>query len=127
MFFPGKYAVKLFVLLFMPGIDSVIADHFKLFFRYVLDQPGNKFHNRNRFGDQCVVFMPVVVKCNGIAIIRVNAGGGNDRTPKISAYIFKDCARFAVFGFGIDIKSLFMIFINGSFHLLKRIAKPGVK
>ena len=127
MLFAGKYPVKFFVLLFMPGVKPIIADHFKLSFGDVLDQPGNKFHSGNRFGDKCVVFMPVIVKRNGIAIIRVDAGGGNDRTPKISAYIFKDYARLAVFGFGIDVKSLYMIFINGSFHLLKRIAKPGVK
>lgn len=111
----------------MPGIKSVIADHFKLSFRDVLDQSGNKFYNRNRFSDKCVVFMPVIVKRNGVAIIRVNAGGGNDRASRVSANIFKDYVRFTVFGFGIDIKTILMIVINGSFHLLKRIAKPGVK
>lgn len=124
---PGKYPVKFFVLLFMPGIKSIIADHFKLSFRDVLDESGNKFYSRNRFGDKNIVFMPVIVKRNGIAIIRVNAGGGDDRASKVSANIFKDDVRFAVFGFRIDIKSIFMIFINGSFHLVKRIAKPGVK
>lgn len=127
MLFPGKYPVKFFILLFMPGIKPVIADHFKLSFRDVLYKSGDKFHNRNRFGDKSVVFMPVIVKRNGIAIIRVNAGGGNDGAPKVSANIFKDDIRYAVFGFGIDIKPIFMIIINGRFPLLKGIAKPGVK
>lgn len=73
MLFPGKYPVKFIVLLFMPGVKPIIADHFKLSFGDVLDQPGNKFHSGNRFGDKSIVFMPVIVKRNGIAIIRVNA------------------------------------------------------
>lgn len=51
----------------------------------------------NRFGDKNVVIMPVIVKCNDIATIRVNTGGGNDRTPKVSANVFKDQVRFTVF------------------------------
>lgn len=73
MLFPGKKLVEFFVLLFMPGVKPIIADHFKLCFRGVLDQPGNKFHSGNRFGDKSVVLMSVIVKRNGIAIIRVNA------------------------------------------------------
>ena len=53
--------------------------------------------------------LPVIVKRNGIAIIRVNAGGSNDRATEVSANIFPDGVAFAVFGFGIDIKTIFVI------------------
>ena len=42
-----------------------------MFFWDVLDQSLNEFHDRNRFGNKPVVFVPVIVKGDSFAIITV--------------------------------------------------------
>lgn len=81
----------------MSGINTKIADHFKLFFRDVPDQPCDKLEGRNGFGNKDIIFMPVIMKGNGFAVIGVNARGGNNRSPKISANVFDHGVRLAVF------------------------------
>ncbi len=43
-----------------------------MFFRDVLDQPLNELHNRNRFGNKPVVFVPVIVKGDSFTIVMID-------------------------------------------------------
>ena len=42
-----------------------------MFFRDVLDQPLNEFHNRNGFSNKPVVFVTVIVKGDSFTIVAV--------------------------------------------------------
>lgn len=65
--------MKFFVHIPMPGIKAVIAGHFKMFFRYVLNKKFDKIHYGKRTLDIGIIFMPVIVKSNVFSIIRINA------------------------------------------------------
>lgn len=56
----------------MPGINPIIADHFEMFFRDMLGEPGHEIKNGDGFRDQFFVFMAVVMKRNKFAVIGVN-------------------------------------------------------
>ena len=60
--------------------------------------------------------MAIIMKGNRLAIIGVNTGSGDDRTPEITADIFGNLMRIADTGFGINIKTLWAQFINQRFH-----------
>lgn len=76
-----------------PGIEPVIADHLKLSFRDMLDEPCDKIKGRDGFAD----FMPVIVEGNGVPVIGINAGGGNYEPAEISANVFNNNVRVTVF------------------------------
>lgn len=64
--------------------------------------------------------MFIVVESHIIAIVRINAGGGNDRTSKVTADVFYDRVSAAGSWFGVDIEAIFIFFVNGSLGLFKR-------
>ncbi len=64
--------------------------------------------------------MFIVVESHIIAIVRINAGGGNDRTSKVTADVFYDRVSAAESWFGVDIEAIFIFFVNGSLGLFKR-------
>ena len=72
--------------------------------------------------DVFIIFMTVVMKCNGagILIIVVNSGCGNDWAPKITSDVFCDCFRVAFVWFCINIKSIFMVCIALGFYFFER-------
>ena len=88
----------------MSGIKPAIADHFKVLFRDMPDQTFDEIHCGNGFLDVFIIFMTVVMKCNGagILIIDVNSGCGNDWAPKITSDVFCDCFRVAFVWFCIN-------------------------
>lgn len=63
--------------------------------------------------------MPVVMKSDQFAIVFINAGGGNDRTAKVSADVFGHDFGITLIGPGVNIKTVFMVFITGSLYFLK--------
>lgn len=69
--------------------------------------------------------MPVVMKSDQITIIFVNTGSGNDRTSKISADVFCDNSGITFIGFGVNIKTMFMLFIAGSLYFLEGRTENG--
>ena len=87
MLFTRNSTVKLLVNFTMSCVDPTIPDHFKIFFWYVSNQPFDKVHGRNGFGDKFIIFMPIVVKCDHFTVIFINTGSGDNRTAKIAANI----------------------------------------
>ena len=71
--------------------------------------------------------MFIVVESHIITIVRINARGGNNRPPKVTADVFYDSVRVAETGFGINIETVFILFINSRFGLFKRRTDMGFK
>lgn len=63
--------------------------------------------------------MTVVMKGNKGAIVFINTGGSNNRTTKISTNVFGDNFGIVFIGPGVNIETVLMIFIAGSFNFLK--------
>lgn len=104
----------------MPCIEPIITGHLEMLFRDMLDEEGNKVHDRESFFHIGIILVFIVVKSHMIAIVRINAGGGNNRASKVTADIFYDSVRVAEIRFGIDIETVFIFFVNGGFGLFKR-------
>ena len=63
--------------------------------------------------------MTVVVEGDKVAIILVNSGSGNDGTTKITANILCNDFRITFIRFGINIESMFVLFVTGGFDFFE--------
>lgn len=104
----------------MTGIDAAIAEHFEVLFRDMADQAFDEIDSWNRFLDILVILVPVIVKSNRLSVIAVNPGGGDGRAAEVTADIFYNGLRITFVGFGINIKTVFVVGITGSFDFFKR-------
>lgn len=111
----------------MSGIESVITNHFKMFFRDMLSEHRDKAKYRNSFGNQLFIFMTVVMKSNKVAIVRINTRSCDDRAAKIATDIFNDFGWFTFIRKCTDIETIFMIGVDRGFHFFKGVSKSGVK
>ena len=66
----------------MSGIEAVITYHLEIPVRDMLDEQGNKVHDRDSFADKSVVLMPVIVEGDGIAVIGINPFQGDGGRPR---------------------------------------------
>lgn len=71
-----------------------------------------------------VIFMPVVMESDRIAIIFINPGSGNHRMPEIMPDIFCQGFWIAFVWFCIDIEAFLVFPVTACFHLFKRVAGP---
>ncbi len=109
----------------VPGIETIVTSHFKVFFRDVLDQEFYKIYGRKCLFYKSIVFVPVIVKCDVAAIIGINPFQGNDRASEIAADIFDHCTRITETGFGINIKAIFILLVDKSFGIFERRSNVG--
>lgn len=107
----------------MSGIDAVVTQHFKLFFRDVSDKPYDEIHDRNTFCNSFVVFVSGVMEGYIFTIVVVNARRSNHRTAKISADILDSDGRSTKVRLGTDIKAIRMVSVNFVFHSAERRTK----
>ena len=114
--------VELFVRFTMSCIEPIITRHPEVFFRYMLDQQGNEVQYGNGFFNIGIVFMFIVMESHVPTIIGINAGGCNNRAAGVTAGVFYDSAGVAEVWFGIDMESIFVLPVNGSFRFFKRRA-----
>ena len=119
--------MKRLVRFTMSGINSIITDHFKMFFRDVLSKPWHEIKNRDGFDDQFLVFMAIVMKSNKITVVRINTRSCDDRAAKIATDIFNDFGWFTFIRKCTDIETIFMIGLDRGFHFFKGVSKSGVK
>lgn len=122
MFFFFDGSVQAFVRGAVSGIDPVVTDHFKILFRDVLSEAGDKIKGRNGFHDEFFIFMAVVMEGDRITIVRINPGSGDGGPAQITANIFDYVGRITTIGHGTDIETVFMVGINGGLHLFERMA-----
>ncbi len=105
------------------GIKPEIPNHFKVFFRDMLNKTLHEIKDRNGFLHILFIFMTIIMEGDEVTIIFIDTFGGDNRTSKISADIFNNGVRFAFSIFSKDIETVFMIRIAGSFYLFERISK----
>ena len=111
--------MELFVNFPVAGIDTTITDHFIMLFRNMPDEPFYEIHNRNGFFHIPVIFMPVVMESDKVAVVFVNPGCGDDGTPEIAANIFDGCFWVAFVGLCIYVKTFLMLLITAGFNFFK--------
>ena len=116
--------MEFFVDLPVPGINTAVADHFIMLFRYMADQTLDKFHHRNGFFHIFVILMTVVMEFDKIAVIAVNAGSGDDGATKIAADVFQDGGWITFIWFCIDIEAVFVFFVTARLLLFKGWPDP---
>ena len=100
-------------------IDTVVTDHFEMFVRDMYNEPFNKFNGRNGFDNEFVIFVPVVMKGNMGAGIRIDTGSGNDGPAEIASNVFRDDRRVTVIGLSVNIEAFAMILINSRFDFFE--------
>lgn len=102
------------------GIKSVVAGHFKVLFRYVLDKQLYKVKNGDGFLHVDIIFVAVVMEGYIFTIVGVDAVQGDDRATKISAYIFNYDIGVTEVWLCIDVKSVFIFAVNKGFCPFER-------
>lgn len=98
-----------------------------MFFWDMLDEKGNEVQYRNCFFHIGIIFMFIVVESHIVPIVRINAGGGDNRASEVTADVFYDRVSVAEVGLSINIETVFILFINGRFSLFKRRPDMGLK
>ena len=104
-------------------IDAIVANHFKMLVRDMDNEALNKFNGGNSFDNEFVILMPVVMKCNMRAGVRIDTGSSNNGSAKIASNILGNDRRIAVVGLGVNVESLAMILVDVRFDFLERIAE----
>lgn len=108
----------------MACIDAIITDHLEILFGDMPDKPLHELQSGNGFVNKSVVFVSVVVKCDRITIVSVNAGGGNNRAAEVSADVFSDNGRITEIRFGIDVEPIFLVTVNRGLDFFERVTDP---
>lgn len=119
----------------MPGIKAVIADHFEILIRDMLDEKFDEIHSRNGLFDKSIILMPVIMESDVVSVIRVNSRESNDRTSEITSDIFGNSISVTEIGLSIDIESILVLFVDGGLDFFERgadrilhvIKKSGLK
>ena len=101
------------------GIKPIIAGHFKIPFRDMLDQELYEVDGRDVFLDKNIVFMPVIMESDVFTVIGVNAGKSNDRAAQVTADIFNNGIRIGKGRLCIDIKAVRIFAVDKCFGLFK--------
>ena len=109
----------------VPCIEPIITSHLEMLFRDMLDEKGNEIHYRNSFFHIRIIFVFIVMESHIFPIVRIDAGSGNDGTAKVAADVFYDSISVAEIGLGINIETVFILFVNGGFGFLKGRADTG--
>ncbi len=116
----GDCPAELFVRTAVSCIESVITCHFEMFFGYVLDKQGNKVHYGKRFFHIGIVFVFIIVEGHVFSIIGINAGSGNNGTTEVTADVFYNRVSVTEIWLCIDIKTVFIFFVNTSLRFFER-------
>lgn len=116
---------KRFIFFAVPGIETVVTCHLKVFFRDMLNQELYKINDRKSSFYKGIVFMMVIMKCDAAAIIGVNPIQGNDGPPEIAADIFNQRICITEVRFGINIKTIFILTVDKSLRFFERRPNAG--
>ena len=95
-----------------------------MFFRDVNNKAFDKIESRDTFFDGLMIFVAGVVKCNIFPIIFTNERRGDNRSSRIPADIINGAIRSTSIGFGTDIKSIRMFFVDIIFFFRKEGSAP---
>lgn len=104
------------------GIKAIVACHFEIFFRDMLNKQLNKLNSGKGLSNERIVFMPVVMKGYVIPVIGINPGKGNGRATKVAADIFDNGFGVAEIWLCVNIKAIFVFMVYFRFCFFKRRA-----
>lgn len=125
MLFFGDGTEEPFVTFPAAGVDAIVAYLLEMFFRDMLYETVYEIESRNRFHDQPVILVAVIVEGDHVTVIFINTGGGNDGPAKIAADVFSNDLRVTFIGFCMDIKTVFVVSVDRGPDLFERRADPG--
>lgn len=114
--------VQFFINPAVPCIKAIIAGHFEVFFRDVLDEEFNEVQHWESTFHISIVFVAVIVEGNGFAVVGIDAFQCDHRTAKVAADVFYDRFGITKIRFGIDIETIFIFTVNESFCFFERRA-----
>ena len=103
----------------MPCIKAIIAGHFKLLFRDMLEQEFDKIDDGKFFLDIGIIIMTVIVENDIYTIIGIDTLKGNDGPSQIPADVFNNGIGITEVWLCIDIKAVFVFAVNASFGFLE--------
>ena len=96
----------------MLGVDTVVTQHFKMFFRDMDNKPFDEIEGRDALFDGLIIFVPGVMERDIFHVVFINTGSGDNRTSQIPADVFNGDIRSTKVRFSPDIKTGCMIFID---------------
>ena len=111
---------QLSILRPMPGIKSVIAYHFEILIRDMLDEKLDENHSRNGLFDKSIILMPVIMESDIVSVIRINSRESDDGTAEITSDIFGNRISVTEIGFSIDIEAILVLFVDGGLNFFER-------
>ena len=114
--------MEFFVNLPVPCINAAITDHFIMLFGDMADEAFYELHNRDGFFHIFVIFMPVVMESDKVAIIFINPGSGNHGSSEITPDIFYHGFGITFVWLCIDIEAFLVFPVTACFYLFKRVA-----
>ena len=100
-------------------INAIVTNHFEMLVGDMNNQATNKVNGRDAFSNGFVIFVSLIMKGDVVTIIRIDSGGGDNRSPEIAADILNGDIRRTFVRFGSDIKAIRMVFVNLILSLLK--------
>lgn len=106
------------------SIDTVVANRFEVLVGDMNNKTLNKLNSGDSFDNELVVFVPVVVKRNMGAGIRIDTRSGDDRSAEVTTDVFGDNRGITVIGLSINIEAIAMILVNSRLDFFERRTKP---
>ena len=103
-------------------VDAVITDHFEVLVRDVDDQLFDEIGSGDGFRDESVVLMPVVVESDGMAVIMIDTGSGDNGPAQISADVFDDLFWVCKSRLGINVEAIRAMLIDIGFGFFEGFA-----
>lgn len=108
----------------VPCIKPIVACHFKILFRDMLDQEFYEVNNRDSLLHKNIVLMSVVMESDIFPVIGVNTGKCNDRAPQVAADIFNDSIGIGERRLCIDIKAVLIFAVDKGLGFFEGGADP---
>ena len=104
----------------MSGINPIVADHFEMLFRDVLNEELNKRENRHCFYHEFFIFMAVVMEGNIGSVVGVDAFRCNNGTAEIATDVFGNDSRVTFGWHGTDIEAISAVPIYSTLYSFER-------
>ena len=101
-------------------INTVVSDHFEMLIGDMDNKTLNKFNSRNGFNNEFVIFVPVIMKGNMRAGVRIYTRSSNNRSAEVAPNVLGNGRGIAIIGFCVDIESVAMITVDGRFNFFER-------
>ncbi len=84
------------------------------------NQPFDKIKSRDTFDNKLIILMPGIVEGHKFPVISADTGSSNNRPSKITADIWNGDFGSAWIRFGLNIKAIRLIMVDGIFHFSER-------